>query len=80
MKRFSQKNFHLRPKMFYSSESHASSSNIDCFTSISSDEEILEDMNEEDMAIFHCRLVVATFTLHEIEEGVGQSMDVKVGV
>ncbi len=66
--------------MFYSNESHASFSNIDCFTSISSDEEILEDMNEEDMAIFHCRLVVATFTLHEIEEGVGQSMDARVGV
>ncbi len=46
--------------MSSSSESHASSSNSDCFTSISSDEEILEDMNEKDMAIFHYRLVVAT--------------------
>ncbi len=42
------------------SESHASFFNSDYFTSISNDEDILDDMNEEDMAIFDSRLVVAT--------------------
>jgi hypothetical protein len=36
-----------------SSSSDHSSSNTDHFTSTLSDEEILEDMDEDDMAIFH---------------------------
>jgi hypothetical protein len=64
--------------MSSSSESHASSSNIDDFTFISSDGEILEDMDQEDMVIFHCMLIV--FNSHEIEKGVGQLMDPIVGV
>ncbi len=46
--------------------------------------EILKDMDEEDMAIFHCMVVPCNsqnfFTFHKIEEGVGQSMDPKVGI
>jgi hypothetical protein len=60
--------------MSSSSESDVSS-NSDHFTFISNDEEILEDMDEEDMAIFHCMTVPCNsyefFTSHEIEEGVG---------
>ncbi len=65
--------------MSSSSENHASSSNIDDFTFISSDEEILEDM-----VIFHCMSIVSNshdfFNSHEIEKGLGQSMDPIVGV
>jgi len=43
--------------MSSSSESDVSS-NSDHFTFISNDEEILEDMDEEDMAIFHCMVVL----------------------
>jgi hypothetical protein len=46
--------------------------NSDHFTSTSSDEEVLEDMEEEDMAIFHCVAVPYNshefFTSNEIEE------------
>jgi len=76
--------------MSSSSESHVSSSrdhsssNTNHFTSTSSDEEILEDMDEDNMVIFHCMAIACNshnfFTSHEIEEGVGQSMDVRVGV
>ncbi len=38
--------------------SHAFSSNIDDFTLMSTDEEILEDMDKEDMVIFHCMVLV----------------------
>jgi hypothetical protein len=37
-----------------SSSSNHSSFNIDHFTSTSSDEKILENMDEADMTIFHC--------------------------
>jgi hypothetical protein len=61
--------------MSSSNESDASSYNSDHFTSTSNDEEILEDMDNEDMAIFHCMVVPCNshefFTSHEIEEGVG---------
>jgi hypothetical protein len=54
------------------------------FTSTSSDEEILEDMHEDDMAIYHWMVITCNshnfFTSHEIEEGAGQSMDVRIGV
>jgi hypothetical protein len=69
--------------MSSSSESNASS-NSDHFSSISNDEEILEDMDKEDMTIFHCMVVPCNshefFTSHGIEEGVGQSVDSMVGV
>jgi hypothetical protein len=71
----------LKPKISSSNDSHVSSSNdhffsnIDHFTSTSSDEEILEDMDEDDMAIFHYMAIACNshnfFTSHEIEEGVG---------
>jgi hypothetical protein len=69
--------------MSSSSESDPSF-NSDHFTSISNGEEILEDMDKEDMAIFHCMAVPCNshefFTSHEIEEGVGQSVDSTVDV
>jgi hypothetical protein len=44
----------------------------------------LEDMDNEDMAIFHCMVVPCNshefFTSHEIEEGAGQSIDSKPSV
>ncbi len=43
--------------MSSSSESDAAFFNNDHFTSTSSDEEVLEDMYEEDMAIFHCMAI-----------------------
>jgi hypothetical protein len=68
--------------MSSSSESHVSSSNnhsssnTNHFTSTSSD--------EDNMAIFHCMAIACNshnfFTSHEIEEGVGQSVDARVGV
>jgi hypothetical protein len=70
--------------MTSSSESDASFSNNDHFTSTSSDEEVLEDMDEEDMVIFHCMAVPYNsheiFTSHEIEEGAKQSIDPTIGV
>jgi hypothetical protein len=67
-----------------SSESDTSFSNNDHFTSTSSDEEVLEDMDEEDMVIFHCMAIPYNsheiFTSHEIEEGPRQSIDPMVGV
>jgi hypothetical protein len=58
--------------------------NSDYFTTISNGEQILEDMDKEDMAIFHCMVVPCNshefFTSHEIEEGVGQSVDPMVDV
>jgi hypothetical protein len=69
--------------MLSSSESHASF-NSHHFTSISNGEEILEDMVEEDMVIFHCMAVPCNshelFSSHEIEEGVGQFVDPTVDV
>jgi hypothetical protein len=66
------------------SESHVFCSNNDCFTSTLSDVEILKNMDEENMAIFHCMVVPCNshnfFTFHKIEEGVRQSMDPKVGI
>jgi len=56
--------------MSSSSESRAFSSNIDDFIFMSSDEEILEDMDQEDMVIFHCMVIVSNshdfFNSHEI--------------
>jgi hypothetical protein len=70
--------------MSSSSESDNSSSNTNHFTSTSSDEEVLEDMDKEDMVIFHCMAIPYNyhefFTSHEIEEGVGQSVDPTIGV
>jgi hypothetical protein len=47
-------------------------------------EEVLEDMDEEDMFIFHYMAVPynshEVFTSHEIEEGAGQSINLMVGV
>jgi len=67
-----------------SSENDASFSNSDNFISTSSDEEILEDMDEEDMVIFHCIVVPCNshelFTSCEIEEGVRQSVNPMVSV
>ncbi len=41
-------------------------------------------MDKEDMVIFHCMAILCNshefFTSHEIEEGVGQSVDPTVGV
>jgi hypothetical protein len=69
--------------MSSSSESNVFS-NSDHFNSISNDEEILEDMDKEDMTIFHCMVVPCNsdenFTSHEIDEGVGQSIDPTFGV
>jgi len=70
--------------MSSSSDIHASSSNIDDFTFISSDEEILEDMDQDDMVIFHYMIIISNShdfsNSHEIEKGVGRSMDPIVGV
>jgi hypothetical protein len=70
--------------MSSSNESDVSFSNSDHFTSTSSDEEVLEDMDEEDMAIFHYMEVPYNshefFTSHEIKEGAGQSIDPTIGV
>ncbi len=70
--------------MSSSSESHASSSNIDDFTFISSNEEISKYVDQEDMVIFHCMVIVSNshdfFNSHEIEKGLKQSMDLIVGV
>jgi len=64
--------------MSSSSESNASS-NSDHFTFFSNNEEILGDMDENNMVIFHYMVVPCNFheffTSHEIEEGVGQSID-----
>jgi len=46
--------------MSSSSESDASFYNSDHFTSTSSDEEVLEDMDKEDMVIFHCMRFLTT--------------------
>jgi hypothetical protein len=70
--------------MSSSNESDASFYNSDHFTSTSSDEELLEDMDNEDIVIFHCMVVFCDsheyFTSHEIEEGAGQYIDSTVGV
>jgi hypothetical protein len=59
-------------------------SNTNHFTSASSDEEILEDMDGNNMAIFHCRVIDCDFdkifTSHEIEDMMGQSVNARVGV
>jgi len=45
--------------------------------SLSNDEEIFEDMDEEDMVNFHCMVIACNlhnfFTLHEIVERIRQS-------
>jgi hypothetical protein len=74
--------------MSSSSDNHVSTSsdhssfNIDHFTSTSSDHQILENMDEDDMAIFHCTGIAYDshnfFKSHEIEEGARQSMDARV--
>ncbi len=71
--------FHLRLKMSSSTDSHVSSSsnhssfNTDHFTSTSNDEQILENMDEDDLTIFHCMAIACDshnfFTSHEIERG-----------
>jgi hypothetical protein len=77
--------------MSSSSDSHVSSSssdhssfNTDRFTSTSSDEQILENMDEDDMAIFYCMVIAWNshifFTSHEIEDGARQSVDARVDV
>ncbi len=75
--------FHLRLKMSSSSESHASFSNCDHLMCTSSDEKILQDMDEEDMVIFYYKMVACnshnSFTLHEIES-MGQFVNSRVGV
>jgi hypothetical protein len=61
--------------MSSSNESEASSSNSYHFISTSNDEEILNDMDKENMVIFHCMAIPCNshefFTSHKIEEGVG---------
>jgi hypothetical protein len=70
--------------MFSSCENDASSSNSDNFISTSSNEEILEDVEKEDMVIFHCMVVPCNshelFTSCEIEEGARQSVNPMVSV
>jgi hypothetical protein len=61
------------------------SSNSDGFTSTSSDEEILEDMDEDDLAIFQMMHVNDNFSnefflSHEMEERASQFMNPNVGV
>ncbi len=53
--------------MSSSNESDAFSYNSDHFPSTSSDEEILEDMDQEDIVIFHCMVIVSKshdFSIH----------------
>jgi hypothetical protein len=56
-----------------SSSSNHSSFNTDHFTSTSNDEQILENMDEDDLTIFHCMAIACDshnfFTSHEIERG-----------
>jgi hypothetical protein len=62
----------------------SSSSNSDNFISTSSDEGILEDMDEEDMVIFHCMAIPCNshelFTSREIEEVARLYVNPTVGV
>jgi hypothetical protein len=70
--------------MSFSNESDVLSPNNDHFTSTLCDKEILEDMDKEDMVIFHCMASFYNshefFTLDEIEDGVRQSVDPTVVV
>jgi hypothetical protein len=76
--------------MSSSSDNHVSSSsdhssfNTNHFTSTLTDEQILENMDEDDMAIFYCMVIACNshifFTSHEIEEGARQSVDARVDV
>ncbi len=62
--------------MFSSSESHVSSSNNVIISPLSNDEELFEDMDKEDLVIFHCMVIACNlhnfFTSHEIAERIGQ--------
>jgi hypothetical protein len=65
--------------------SSSSSSNSDDFTSTSSDEDILKDMDQDDLIIFQMMATMASntndlFNSHEMEEGRGQYVDSIVGV
>lgn len=57
-------------------ESHVSSSNNVIISPLSNDEELFEDMDEEDLVIFHCMVIACNlhnfFTSHEIAERIGQ--------
>jgi hypothetical protein len=68
--------FHLKPNIFSSNESHVSSSNNVIISPLSNDEEIFEDMDKDDMVIFHCMVIACNlhnfFTSHEIVERIGQ--------
>jgi hypothetical protein len=60
-------------------------SSNDDFTFTSSDEEFLKDMYQDDLMIFQMMLATSCnsnefFTPHEMEEGMGQSMDLTIGV
>jgi hypothetical protein len=71
--------------MTFSSSSYGSSSSNDGFISTSSNEKILGDMDQDDLMIFQMMLVTICnfnefFTSHEMEEGIGQSMDIVASV
>lgn len=71
--------------MSSSSDSDVSYYNNDSFTWTSNDDEILEDMDEDDLAIFQMMATIILnsnefFRSHEMEEEMGQSMNPNVGV
>jgi len=71
--------------MSFSSSSNGSSSSSDVFILASSNEKILEDMDQDDLMTFQMMLVTICnfnefFTSHEMEEGIRQSMDIVVSV
>jgi hypothetical protein len=71
--------------MSFSSSSNGSSSSNDGFISTSSNEKILEDMDQADLMIFQIMLVTICnfndfFTSYEMEEGMGQSVDIVASV
>jgi hypothetical protein len=71
--------------MSFSSSSNGSSSSSDGFISTSSNEKILEDMDQDDFMIFQMMLTTICnfnefFTSHEMEERIGQSVDIVASV
>jgi hypothetical protein len=71
--------------MSFSSSSNSSSSSSDGFISTSSNEKILEDMDQDDLMIFQIMLMTICnfnefFTSHEMEEKIGQSVDIVASV
>jgi hypothetical protein len=71
--------------MFFPSLSNGFySSNYD-FTSVLNDDVILKNINQNDLVIFQMMVLMASssnhlFTSYEMKEGVGQYMDLIVGV